>query len=446
MIVAWLLFALVTGGALSTAAVAADRLVAGARRARRFVWFAALVVTAVWPAVAYFAAATAHLRGSNRGALQAIGAHRLPTLIVPAFENVLGTFVTSATARSLDAALLTLWGLASAVLLTRLIASALTVARRRRAWPIATVDGHRVRISPDLGPAVVGLAPAEVVLPRWALALDPRERALVLRHEAEHRDAGDPSLLLAAALLVACVPWHPALWWQARRLRLAVELDCDARVLQHEPHPTGYARLLLAIAERRDVPTMSLTPALLGMFDRPVRPSHLERRITAMRLTSRSTPRMHRVTLGAATFAAVAVACTVESPDRPTAPAVSTAPAAVRATPALKPQQGPFFEFQVERQASAIPGGLTFHYPDALQGTKRSGNVLLQFVVDTAGHVDLGTVRVLSSSDPAFTAAVEAALPTARFEPALVGGRPVRQLIQLPVWFSAPGKPFPGAD
>src|SRR5262249_58279568 len=30
---------------------------------------------------------------------------------------------------------------------------------------------------------------------------------------------------------VGALPWNVALWWQRSRLRLAVEMDCDARVL-----------------------------------------------------------------------------------------------------------------------------------------------------------------------------------------------------------------------
>jgi len=67
-----------------------------------------------------------------------------------------------------------------------------------------------------------------------------------------------------------------------------------------------------------------------------------------------------------------------------------------------------------------------------------TGDVIAQFVVDTTGRVDLHTVKVLKSTHPAFTAAVEAAIPGWQFQPASVGGRPVKQLVQLPVAFAPP--------
>ena len=37
------------------------------------------------------------------------------------------------------------------------------------------------------------------------------------------------------------MPWNLALWWQLRRLRLAVEMDCDNRVVAAlgDPNPYG---------------------------------------------------------------------------------------------------------------------------------------------------------------------------------------------------------------
>ena len=51
------------------------------------------------------------------------------------------------------------------------------------------------------------------------------------RHVLEASHGRDPLVLHAAALLALVTPWNLALWWLNRRLRLAVELDCDARVL-----------------------------------------------------------------------------------------------------------------------------------------------------------------------------------------------------------------------
>ncbi len=155
MTAAWMLFALVTGSALSAATAAVECLAAAGRHARRFVWVAALVTTAGWPAATYLAAPTADTRAPHGAASLTDRARRLPTLVVSASR--------ASAARRLDAALLTLWVLASGVLLARLATSAVVVGRRRRAWPSVDVDGLRVRVSPDLGPAVLGLHPMDVV-------------------------------------------------------------------------------------------------------------------------------------------------------------------------------------------------------------------------------------------------------------------------------------------
>jgi TonB family protein len=97
----------------------------------------------------------------------------------------------------------------------------------------------------------------------------------------------------------------------------------------------------------------------------------------------------------------------------------------------------PFFEYQVEKQARNVSGQQP-KYPDELRAAKVEGQVLAQFVVDTTGHVEPATFRVLLSSHALFTQAVRDALPGMQFLPAEVGGRKVRQLVQQPFVFTAP--------
>jgi TonB family protein len=56
--------------------------------------------------------------------------------------------------------------------------------------------------------------------------------------------------------------------------------------------------------------------------------------------------------------------------------------------------------------------------------------VVAEFVVDSAGRVEDGTVGIISSTAPLFTDAVRSALTTASYIPAVKGGHPVRQLVQ----------------
>ncbi len=75
-------------------------------------------------------------------------------------------------------------------------------------------------------------------------------QSLILEHERQHMLARDPLLLRAGILLVMLVPWNLPLWWQLRRLRLAIELDCDARVLGSGADAIRYAEVLLGVVRR----------------------------------------------------------------------------------------------------------------------------------------------------------------------------------------------------
>jgi uncharacterized protein YukE len=139
----------------------------------------------------------------------------------------------------------------------------------------AVVDGVRVRLSLALGPAVVGLVRPEVVIPRWVLGAPDEERKLILEHEQEHIAAKDTWLLALGMFALALMPWNPALWWQHRRLRLAVETDCDARVVANGASRRTYGQVLLrAACGARVAPWLS--PAWGET------PTHLERRILAI--------------------------------------------------------------------------------------------------------------------------------------------------------------------
>ena len=278
-----------------------------------------------------------------------------------------------------------------------------------------------MRLSEETGPAVVGLREMEIVLPPWVLSLDEPLRALVLRHEEEHRAARDPHLLFAAALAVALAPWNVALWWHARRLRLAVEMDCDARVLHAQPRAHRYGMLLVAIAQRSGA-ALDAAPAL----SEPV--SDLERRIVAMNMPAITRPRLATGVAGA--VLSLFIACSLGAPvDSPTAPPAQSVP-----SEAAAPES--FQEFRITKPATPLADNRPPRYPDELRVAGVEGEVLTQLVVDTSGRVASGSVKVLRSTDPRFTAAVLGNLESWRFSPAEVDGRRVRQLLEMPFTFA----------
>src|SRR6476660_1521663 len=96
----------------------------------------------------------------------------------------------------------------------------------------------------------------------------------------------------------------------------------------------------------------------------------------------------------------------------------------------------PYFEFQVEKQVTTAPGSPQPRYPDMLKSANVEGEVLAQFVVDTTGHAEMNTFKVLKSSHELFTQSVRNVLPNMRFYPAEIGGRKVKQMVQQPFTFA----------
>jgi protein TonB len=95
-----------------------------------------------------------------------------------------------------------------------------------------------------------------------------------------------------------------------------------------------------------------------------------------------------------------------------------------------------YFEFQVEKQAASIPGTINLRYPSMLQSQNVEGKVTVQFVVDTTGRAEMSTWKVLETSNELFSQAAKDAVRGAKFYAAEVGGRKVRQLVQLPLAFT----------
>src|SRR2546423_2278279 len=79
---------------------------------------------------------------------------------------------------------------------------------------------------------------------------------------------------------------------------------------------------------------------------------------------------------------------------------------------------------------------LQLSFPPPLYAEGVQGLVIAEFVVDTMGRVENGTVGIVSSTAPLFTEAVRVALESASYLPAQKNGHPVRQLVQQPFEFS----------
>jgi beta-lactamase regulating signal transducer with metallopeptidase domain len=164
----------------------------------------------------------------------------------------------------------------SAGLLLVLVGVGVRFRRARGTWPRSMVHGVEVRVAPRIGPVVIGLLRPEIVVPRWLLTRTSDEQHLVVAHESEHVRARDPLLLAIGWGAVVFLPWNPALWYMFSRLRLAIELDCDARVLRRGARPQSYGSLLIDVAQQ----ATALRPGALALADDA---SHLQQRILAMK-------------------------------------------------------------------------------------------------------------------------------------------------------------------
>lgn len=214
--------------------------------------------------------------------------------------------------QSLDPVINVAWKVASLMLLiwgsASLFRVSLLVRRssRQNVQRPTAVDGLPVVVTDAAGPATVGLFRSRVLVPRWVLALPGRERRYVLRHEDEHRRAHDAQLLFAASLLLVLIPWNLALWWQLRRLRLAVEMDCDNRVIAALGDAPAYGALLFRVAEAANRGPR-LQPALLGGV------GMLETRLRKL-LAPRAQSWAQRLLLPAFAVALLAVVLTIPHP------------------------------------------------------------------------------------------------------------------------------------
>ena len=93
-----------------------------------------------------------------------------------------------------------------------------------------------------------------------------------------------------------------------------------------------------------------------------------------------------------------------------------------------------FLEAQLDDpvQPISIP---TPRYPPVLQSAGIAGSVDLQYVVDTTGHAEPNSFKVLKTTHQAFVEPAKEAILKGVFKPAKFKGQPVRQLVQQRISF-----------
>ena len=277
MIAGWLIYCVAISTLFAAGAAAVDSLLTARGRAARWVWVGAMAMSLGLPAAAYWE--QTHRRPPTSGWTERemaglneqfpLNAQSRASAAIPVprprAPEVLGAdrvVVLIAITCILFAA-------------ARVVFDSILLYRGRHQWRAHTIDGESVLVSDELGPAIVGLLQPRIVLPRWTLALPPQERSLILTHEREHVRAHDGRLTTAALIAVVSMPWNPAMWYVLRRLRTAIEVDCDRRVLRAFPDVRRYGQLLVDVAQR----SLGSSMAIAGFSERA---APLARRIHAM--------------------------------------------------------------------------------------------------------------------------------------------------------------------
>jgi TonB-dependent SusC/RagA subfamily outer membrane receptor len=334
LLIGWMTHAMVVSALLALAALLLQTL-AGRALPARLIWSGALfsslvlVLVAPWRMAPPSAQATPEITlvGSSIAAAPAtspalwrVALHtwsstvdRVLTAPVHWSTATIGTALDGAPMAA-RVAITAVWPLS-----TLLVLAVFGVSYRRHRAELAravlhNIEGVAVSVTEALGPAVIGVRAPRIVVPAWLLERSALEQRLVITHEHSHIAAGDPLLLLSACIAVALMAWNPIAWFALARLRLAIELDCDRRVLGTGASTRQYGQLLIALSSH--VPRVmhggvARPPLALTSPAFSYHASHLERRLITM--TARPSQFLRSRRIGSGLLAAVALLAACES-------------------------------------------------------------------------------------------------------------------------------------
>ena len=308
---AWMLYLLFIAAVLSAAALAAEGRARLIRGRSRWIWLTALVASLLLPAaMTSVSIRVPVLSGPEKQVAKTVALRDITSSHLFSFD-----FVESAELPepvNTHSALKTTWITLSALLLLALVGSAMHLFWRKRRWRSGVIGETSVLVAPDVGPAVVGLLRPQIVVPAWLMQAPEHQQRAVIAHERSHLDARDPQFLIFALCLLVLMPWNLPLWWQLHRLRRAIEVDCDARVLEVGQDLASYGETLITVGERQS----GYIGAAAGMSESR---AFLEERIKIMAKDRKRLP-LVATFLGGVALAIIAVAADVSPPDAHDAP------------------------------------------------------------------------------------------------------------------------------
>jgi beta-lactamase regulating signal transducer with metallopeptidase domain len=308
----WMVYVLVVSALLAAAALAAEGYAHIRRRPARWLWGMAIIASLALPtAISSISVQAPRLTGAlDSAAPQAA----VPLRQLTSSALAPSAWLSAATGRmpaspDLDGLLTYGWIAASALLVAAILFNGAQLYRSKRRWATAVISGAEVYLSDEVGPAVVGLLRPRIVVPRWVLDAPEETQALIIAHERAHLDADDARLLAIAVLLIVCMPWNLPLWWQLRRLRFAIEVDCDARVLKAGGDLTRYGETLIMVGERHSA-NLAVVAAMSESR------SFLEQRLHKMLSKQKKYALASAIGLGALSLVLAASAAEVSPPNK----------------------------------------------------------------------------------------------------------------------------------
>lgn len=304
----WMMYVLLVTFTLCAAALAAERAAKVRRTATRWIWLASLAGSLVLPTVIATASISLPKAFMSRTAPASIILRNTTSIPMPRALLDFGGAQPYETSAHIDTLIRGSWVAASALMLLTLTLSSVLLHRRKRGWRDARLCGEHVLVAPDAGPAVVGLARARIVVPAWLLQASEEQQQCTIAHERSHLHARDPQLVALALALLMLMPWNPLLWWQFHRLRRAIEVDCDARVLLSGHDVGAYCETLIHVGQHQSS-GIGMVPAMSDSE------SFLELRIRHMLRKPRKWARASAAALACFSLGMAAFAAQVTPPD-----------------------------------------------------------------------------------------------------------------------------------
>jgi hypothetical protein len=175
------------------------------------------------------------------------------------------------------------------------------------------------------------------------------------------------------------------MWWQLRRLRLALEFDCDARVVSQGAEPLSYGQVLLTVTRR------SLGgPIGTVAMSKPV--SALEERIMILEGTQERYARLRTITVVLAGLAAVGAVTAMDAPPMP-ATAAGNGPSLPLLLPASSRdgQMSALSELALKRAAE--------RYPQLVQGPETNERYVVALLLRADGTLQDSEMRAVGDRD-----------------------------------------------